>query len=364
MLTERESALAAGISEEDKQASPDGFTASVVTPRGDEMLLKNASNTTIALSCSLDNAICSRGCEGDDAGATYWCKNCDQALCSPCAIRHTRSHVLSELAVLRAQQDLQEKLSRVRETSLEQRRRSKAQEEKIEREKQELSSQIKAEEKRLFELMKEAAAFRSKEERRLRELDEEAGQIKAAAEEEARRIHAEEDELVVQKQRLEDELSGMPFHSVLNTTTGSGSIGHVEVSITSASPTANALPSPQMMGAGGESAGRESAAAATFNALAFLDHLVDVRVERNSQGAVGMVFSLQQGSDKCVVTSLKPGSPASGVVAPGDRIYYVDGKPVAGLSTAELMGIIKGDAFSRVTFTIAPGDIDVESLLP
>ena len=364
MLTERESALAAGISEEDKQASPDGFTASVVTPRGDEMLLKNASNTTIALSCSLDNAICSRGCEGDDAGATYWCKNCDQALCSPCAIRHTRSHVLSELAVLRAQQHLQEKLSRVRETSLEQRRRSKAQEEKIEREKQELSSQIKAEEKRLFELMKEAAAFRSKEERRLRELDEEAEQIKAAAEEEARHIHAEEDELVVQKQRLEDELSGMPFHSVLNTTTGSGSIGHVEVSITSASPTANALPSPQMMGAGGGSAGRESAAAATFNALAFLDHLVDVRVERNSQGAVGMVFSLQQGSDKCVVTSLKPGSPASGVVAPGDRIYYVDGKPVAGLSTAELMGIIKGDAFSRVTFTIAPGDIDVESLLP
>ena len=68
-----------------------------------------------------------------------------------------------------------------------------------------------------------------------------------------------------------------------------------------------------------------------------------------------MVFSLQQGSDKCVVTSLKPGSPASGVVAPGDRIYYVDGKPVAGLSTAELMGIMKGDAFSRVTFTIAPG---------
>jgi hypothetical protein len=84
-------------------------------------------------------------------------------------------------------------------------------------------------------------------------------------------------------------------------------------------------------------------------------HLVDVVIERSSQGAVGIVFSLQQGSDKCVVTSLKPGSPASGAVAPGDEIYYVDGKPVAGLSTAELMGIMKGDAFSRVTFTIAPG---------
>jgi len=228
--------LDADIDEEDKQISSDGLQTSVFTPQKDEMQLKSASNETIALSRSHDHAQCSHGCEGDDAGATYWCKNCNQALCSPCAIRHTRSHELSNLAVLHAQQDLEDKLSRVRETSLEQTRRSKAQEEEIERQKQKLFSQIKAEEeKRLLELMKEAATFRSKEEQHLRKLDEEAAQIKAAAEKEARRIKAEEEELIVQKQRLENELSGAPFSSMLNTT----GFGNVEASIAVSPPTTN-----------------------------------------------------------------------------------------------------------------------------
>jgi C-terminal processing protease CtpA/Prc len=85
-------------------------------------------------------------------------------------------------------------------------------------------------------------------------------------------------------------------------------------------------------------------------------HLVDVVVERSSQGTLGIMFSLQPGSNKCVVTSLKPDSTASGTLAPGDKIYYVDNKPVAGLTTAELMGIMKGDAFSRVSFKISPGN--------
>jgi len=229
--------LDADINQGDKQVSSDGLKASVVTAQDDEIQLKTASNETIALYRSLDNALCSHGCEGDDAGATHWCKNCNQALCGICAIRHTRSHVLSELVVLREQQHLEAKLSRVRETSLEQRRRSKAQEEEIQREKQELSSQIKAEEeKRLLELMKEAATFRSKEELRLRELDKEAARIKAAAEKEARHIKAEEDELIVQRQRLKDELSSAPFSRMLNTT----GFGHVEASITMSPPTTNA----------------------------------------------------------------------------------------------------------------------------
>ena len=81
-------------------------------------------------------------------------------------------------------------------------------------------------------------------------------------------------------------------------------------------------------------------------------YFVEVVVERSSQGTLGIMFSLQQGSDNCVVTSLKPGSTASGALAPGDKIYYIDGKSVAGLSTAELMGKMKGAPFSRVTLTI------------
>ena len=99
----------------------------------------------------------------------------------------------------------------------------------------------------------------------------------------------------------------------------------------------------------------------TSNRIGVPANLLDVVVERNSQGKVGLVFALQEGSDrtpdKCaLVTSIEPDSTASGTLASGDRIYYVDGKSVPGLSTAEIIDKIEGDAFSKVKFTITPVD--------
>ena len=202
-------------------------------PGDNEFLLQHTSGLNLDVQIGANdlqravcgNAMCSTGCEGGDAGATHWCKNCGRALCGICATRHTRSHVLFELAVLRAQQELEDKLSRVRKTSLEERRRSKALGEEMEQKKLEVSAQFKAEEenrilefkaeeeKRIRELVTEAAQRKVEEEKRIRELEEETARIKAAAEEETRRRQEEEDELVLEKQKLEEVL----VSSVLST---------------------------------------------------------------------------------------------------------------------------------------------------
>jgi len=124
----------------------------------------------------------------------------------------TCTHVLSEISLLlKEQENLEEKLARVRETSLEQRNRIKAEEDKCEREKQELSH---AAEMKL-------AQVKAEEAERVRELEEATAQIKAAAEEEAQRRQQEEDELVREKQKLETALANvklvLPFGSVLST---------------------------------------------------------------------------------------------------------------------------------------------------
>ena len=150
--------------------------------------------------------------------------------------------MLSEIsAVLRARQDIEAKLARAKETSVEQRRRSKAEEDKFEREKQELSyemerklAEFKAEEeRRVLKLEEEAARIKAvseaeitrmkeQEERRRQELEEKAARIKAAAEEEARRTRLEEEKIELERQKLEESIARVkvtvPFRSVLNAT--------------------------------------------------------------------------------------------------------------------------------------------------
>ena len=87
-----------------------------------------------------------------DAADVRRCRECDKAICSYCVQMHGRqpetvSHVLTEItSVVREREVLEEKLARVQETSVEQTRRVTAEEEEIEREKQELAAQFKAEE--------------------------------------------------------------------------------------------------------------------------------------------------------------------------------------------------------------------------
>jgi len=154
------------------------------------------------------------------------CRECDKAICSPCVYMHSRqpqttSHALTEITtVVREREVLEEKLERVRETSVEQTRRSTAEEEKIEREKQELVAQFKAEEERrqreLEQIQAAAEERKAEEQRRMRALEEESARLKAAAEQEAERRKGEKDEILLQKQQLEEALARVHAHSFRN----------------------------------------------------------------------------------------------------------------------------------------------------
>ena len=129
------------------------------------------------------------------------CRECDKAICSPCVYMHSRqpqtvSHALTEItSVVREREALEEKLARVQEISVEQTRRIAAEEEEIEREKQELAAQFKAEEERrqreleqIQAAAEEAAHGRkAEEERRMRALEEESARLRDNAEQEAER---------------------------------------------------------------------------------------------------------------------------------------------------------------------------------
>ena len=176
----------------------------------------NALNDTSALAHSLDvalgDALCSNCCEGPESEGTYWCFDCHKKICAICVMMHsrqatTKSHSISEISTLRAHRELTEKLSRVRETSMEQRRRSKEREEEYVREKQELFDKFQAEEeKRILGLVTEAARIRAEEVKRIRELEEGAARIKSEEEEEARCRKEEEDELLREKRKLDEAL--------------------------------------------------------------------------------------------------------------------------------------------------------------
>jgi len=162
-----------------------------------------------------------------DAADVRRCRECDKAICSYCAQMHGRqpqtvSHALTEItSVVREREVLEEKLARVRETSMEQTRRITAEEEEIEREKQELAAQFKAEEEsRQRELAQIQAAAeemahgrKAEEARRMCALEEESARLKANAEQEAERRKAEEDEILQQKQKLEEALARVQAHS-------------------------------------------------------------------------------------------------------------------------------------------------------
>ena len=101
----------------------------------------------------------------------------------------TVSHALVEITtVVREREVLEEKLTRVRETSVKQTQRSVAEEEEVEREKQVLA-------------------------KRMRALEEESARLKAAALKEAERRMEEQDEILLEKQKLEEALARVQAHS-------------------------------------------------------------------------------------------------------------------------------------------------------
>ena len=153
-------------------------------------------------------------------------------------------HELSEISILlRAQEDLEDKLAQVRETTLELTLRTTAEEEEIEREKQILAARFKAEEEErqrkveeeAVQLAKEVARIkaaaevetrrrRAEEGKSMLKLEEKQARIKAASEEEARRRKIAEGKLILEKQKLEDAL------------------GKVKVVVPLASPRSNLAP--------------------------------------------------------------------------------------------------------------------------
>ena len=151
------------------------------------------------------------------------CRECDKAICSLCVYMHSRqpptvSHALTEItSVVREREVLEEKLARVQETSVEQTRRITAEEEEIEREKQELAAQFKTEEesrqRELEQIQAAAEERKAEEQRRMRALEEESARLKAAAEQEAERRKGEKDEILLQKQQLEEALARVHAHS-------------------------------------------------------------------------------------------------------------------------------------------------------
>ena len=183
---ERVHTFAAATASEHSKASKKSFPFGSPT---------NAWNDTSATVPSLGDAVCGYGCDGEDSIATHWCIECHVQLCNHCVITHlrrpqTRTHAISELSCFRAQQELEDKLYRVNETSLEQKQRSRAQDEEYERAKLELSSQFKAEEE------KRMLALKAEEEKRhekIRQLVEEAAQNKGEEEKRMRQNRAEED---------------------------------------------------------------------------------------------------------------------------------------------------------------------------
>ena len=144
------------------------------------------------------------------------CRECDKAICGHCVQTHSRqpqtvSHALTEITmVVREREVLEEKLARVREISVEQTRRSTVEEEEIEQEKQMLAAQLMAEEERH---QRELEQVKTDAEERMRALETDSARLKAAAEQEAERRKAEEDEILLQKQQLEEALARVQAHS-------------------------------------------------------------------------------------------------------------------------------------------------------
>ena len=105
---------------------------------------------------------------------------------------------------------------------------------------------------------------KTEEEHRMRELEAEQERIKALSEEEARRWKADEDELVFEKQHLEETLARvkvvMPFNSVLNNSASSNL----------ASPRSPQLTHPDATIVIDQEASRLSATASGTSSMAFL----------------------------------------------------------------------------------------------
>jgi len=179
----------------------DGDEASDVTCRGDEEQPE------------LENA-CMLNCDVEMSPATDEVSHLLSRLLSAPVSESFKSHLLSELTDLRAQQEVDEKLSRVIGTSLELRQRSRGQEEEYERAKLELSARFKAEEekrifafkteeeKRIRELMEEASKRKSEEDKRMRQLEEQEGERRREEMEQERRIREQENELIRAKEKL------------------------------------------------------------------------------------------------------------------------------------------------------------------
>ena len=164
-----------------------------VTRRGDEEQLENT--------CMLNRDV-EMSAAADDVSHLL-----SRLLSAPVS-ESCKSHLLSELTALRAQQEVDKKLKNTTETSLELRRRSRAQEEEYERAKLELSARFKAEEEKRMEehvreLMEDMSRRKSEEDKRMRQLEEQEEERRRKEMEQERRVKEQENELIREKQKLE-----------------------------------------------------------------------------------------------------------------------------------------------------------------
>jgi len=174
--------------------------ASAITCRGDQEQLENA--------CRLNRDEEMSSAADDSQTVSHLLSHLSSAPVSESLKSRLKSHLLSELTALQAQQEVQEKLLRITETSLERRQRSMVQQEEHERAKLELSARFKAEEekrmeKRVRELMEEAAKLKAEEDKRMRQLEEQEEERRREEMEQERHIKEQENELIREKQKLE-----------------------------------------------------------------------------------------------------------------------------------------------------------------
>ena len=132
--------------------------------------------------------------------------------------------------MVKARQDLEEKLASIQQTTLEQRQRIQTKEEEFKCARDQVSAKLKAEEeKRRAELVQmqaaseeEAQRRKDEAEERIRQLEVEAARMKAESDVEMRSAKKVTDELVRERQSLEVSLARvklvMPLNNVLNYT--------------------------------------------------------------------------------------------------------------------------------------------------
>jgi len=71
--------------------------------------------------------------------------------------------------------------------------------------------------------------------------------------------------------------------------------------------------------------------------------------------ASGIKSSFNAADSSLTVTAVEPGSPASGLLQPWDRILRIDDKPLVGLAAADIEAMLRGEDGTRVKLAVVRG---------